>query len=152
LIGQLIAMNAMDSPAAQEGRHAMDRDSLGDGGKLVWDFLTLFAKRRYGEANAYLAPGCEMLFPGGLVFTDCTELPRRSDAIYRWVKKDFARIDEFAMAEGTLVYNFGGLRGEWADGTPFSGIRYIDRFEIRDGRIVDQKVWNDLAIAIAARS
>jgi hypothetical protein len=129
----------------------MTRDSLGAGGRLVWDFLTLFAERRYAEANAFLAPGCGMLFPGGTVFTDCRDLPKRADAIYRWVKKDFERVDEFATAEGTIVYNYGGLRGEWADGTPFSGIRYIDRFLIRDGRIVDQKVWNDLAVAMVAR-
>ena len=40
---------------------------------------------------------------------------------------------------------------EAADETPFEGIRYIDRFLMRDGRIVDQKVWNDLAVAIVAR-
>jgi len=51
-----------------------------------------------------------------------------------------------------VVYNYGDLRGEWADGTPFSGIRYIDRFVVRDGRIVDQKVWNDLAIAMAQQA
>jgi len=145
-------VNAKDPALATDERHAMTRDSLGAGGQLVWDFLTLFAQRRYADANAYLAPGCRMLFPGGATFTDCTDLPKRADAIYRWVKKDFERVDEFTTPEGTIVYNFGGLRGEWTDGTPFSGIRYIDRFLIRDGRIVDQKVWNDLALAMAARA
>ena len=147
-------MNAKDESTPQNDTsvvHAMTRESLGEGGKLVWDFLTLFAERRYAEANAFLAPGCAMLFPGGTVFTDCTDLPKRSSAMYRWVKKEFARVDEFEAADGTVVYNHGGLRGEWADGTPFEGIRYIDRFLIRDGRIIDQKVWNDLAVAIAGR-
>jgi hypothetical protein len=132
--------------------HAMTRESLGAGGRLVWDFLSLFAERRYAEANAFLAPGCGMLFPGGVVYTDCTELPKRASTIYRWVKKEFERVDEFEAADGTVVYNYGGLRGEWLDGTPFEGIRYIDRFLIRDGRIVDQKVWNDLGVAVAARA
>lgn len=131
--------------------HAMSRESLGAGGKLVWDFLSLFADRRYAEANAFLAPGCRMLFPGGVVYTDCTELPKRASTMYRWVKKEFERFDEIETADGTVVYNHGGLRGEWADGTPFEGIRYIDRFLIRDGRILDQKVWNDLGVAVAAR-
>ena len=74
-------MNAKDPAAATDERHAMSRDSLGAGGKLTWDFLTLFAQRRYAEANAYLAPGCQMLFPGGMAFTDCTHLPRRADAL-----------------------------------------------------------------------
>ncbi|MGE0313753.1 MAG: hypothetical protein AB7P21_19245 [Lautropia sp.] len=143
-------MNQQQAAPGAASNHRMSRDALGPGGQLVWDFLTLFAQRRYREANAYLAPGCEMLFPGGVVFTDCEELPKRAGATYRWVKKDFERFDEYRADDGTVVYNYGSLRGEWADGTPFDGIRYIDRFLIRDGRIVDQKVWNDLAAAKAA--
>jgi hypothetical protein len=132
--------------------HAMSRDSLGDAGMLCWDFLTLFAEQRYAEANAYLAPRCTMLFPGGAVFTDCTALPKRAATIYRWVKKAFERIDELASDEGAIVYNYGTLYGEWLDGTPFAGVRYIDRFVVRDGKITDQKVWNDLCLAASARA
>ena len=141
-------MNLRDQPIV----HAMARESLGAAGQLVWDFLTLFAEQRYAEANAYLAPGCQMLFPGGVVFTDCTELPVRAALIYRWVKKVFERFDEHQTPDGTVVYNYGGLRGEWLDGEPFEGVRYIDRFLVRNGRIVDQKVWNDLCLAAAARA
>ncbi|MGE0315300.1 MAG: hypothetical protein AB7P21_27105 [Lautropia sp.] len=143
-------MTQQDEAPAAPSNHRMSRDALGAGSQLVWDFLTLFAQRRYAEANAYLAPGCEMLFPGGVVFTDCQDLPKRADTIYRWVMKDFDRFDEYQADDGTVVYNYGNLRGEWTDGTPFDGIRYIDRFLIRDGRIVDQKVWNDLAVTKAA--
>ena len=31
------------------------------------------------------------------------------------------------------------------DGTPYQNIRYVDRFTVRDGKIVDQMVWNDMA-------
>jgi hypothetical protein len=110
-------MDLRDPPAV----HAMARDGLGPAGQLVWDFLTLFAERRYAEANAYLAPGCQMLFPGGAVFTDCTELPVRAASIYRWVKKVFERFDEHETPAGTVVYNYGGLFGEWLDGEPFAG-------------------------------
>ncbi|HKU45286.1 MAG TPA: nuclear transport factor 2 family protein [Burkholderiales bacterium] len=127
--------------------HAVARESLGPAGQLVWDFLTLFAERRYAEANAYLAPGCRMLFPGGTLFTDCTDIPGRAAATYRWVKKVFEHFDEHDTPEGTVVYNFGGLRGEWADGEAFEGVRYIDRFLVRGGKIADQKVWNDLCLA-----
>lgn len=150
-------MNAGPTPAeaaafrARPAVHAMTRESLGEGGRLVWDFLALFAERRYAEANAYLAPGCVMLFPGGTTFTDCTELPERAAATYQWVKKEFERIDEQGCANGVVVYNFGHLRGQWADGALFSGIRYIDRFLIRAGKIVDQKVWNDLAVVASQR-
>ena len=92
-----------------------------------------------------------MLFPGGVVLTDCRQLPQRSATLYRRVEKVFERIDEFVASDGVVVYNYGTLRGEWLDGTTFEGIRYIDRFLIRDGRIADQKVWNDLFVAASAR-
>jgi hypothetical protein len=69
-----------------------------------------------------------MLYPGGIVFTDCTEIPRRAAASYRLVQKVFERFDEHETPEGTVVYSFGGLRG-----------------------VADKKVWNDLCLAAAAR-
>jgi hypothetical protein len=131
--------------------HAMQREVLGDAGKLIWDFLTLFADLRYADANNYLASGARMQFPGGLVFFDCTELPRRTSGIYRWVKKRFERIDELEFSDEVIVYNSGTLYGEWLDGQAFDGVRYIDRFVVRDGKIADQQVWNDLCVADAAR-
>jgi len=131
--------------------HAMQRQVLGEAGKLVWDFLTLLAELRFAEANSYLAPGARMLFPGGHEFFDCTALPRRALEIYRWVAKRFERIDEFATTDEVIVYNYGTLRGAWLDGQPFDGVRYIDRFVVRDGRITDQQVWNDLCLAATAR-
>lgn len=142
-------MNAKDG--LTDNRHRISRDSLGEGGRLVWDFLTLFAERRYADANRYLAEGARMVFPGGVVYTDCTELPKRASSHYRWVKKAFERFDESEAADGTVVYCYGTLYGEWPDRTPFNGVRYIDRFLIRDGKIVDQEVWNDLCLAAAAR-
>ncbi len=46
---------------------------------------------------------------------------------------------------GAVVYCYGTLNGEWPDGTQFSGIRFIDRFVVKDGLLEDQRVWNDLA-------
>ena len=33
----------------------------------------------------------------------------------------------------TVVYSIGTLHGEWPDGTPFEGNRYVDRYVVRDG-------------------
>jgi limonene-1,2-epoxide hydrolase len=49
--------------------------------------------------------------------------------------------DDFAML---FPGGFGTLYGEWPDGRAFEGIRFIDRFVVRGGRLADQKVWNDL--------
>ena len=43
------------------------------------------------------------------------------------------------------LYYIGALHGELNDGSPYSGIRFVDRFTVRDGRLVDQMVWNDMA-------
>jgi hypothetical protein len=112
--------------------------------QVVKDYLGAMEARDLARAKAFLAPGFAMLFPGGLVFTQLEELVERSKPRYRFVKKTYERFDEAGSAEGSVVYCFGTLYGEWPDGTPFSGIRFIDRFTVRDGRLVDQKVWNDI--------
>ena len=113
--------------------------------QLVKDYLAAMEARDLALAKTFLAPGFVMLFPGGLVFTQLEELVARSKPRYRFVKKTYERFDEAAAADGSVVYCFGTLYGEWPDGKAFSGIRFIDRFTVRDGRLIDQKVWNDLA-------
>ncbi|MGB1877264.1 MAG: hypothetical protein ACPHGY_10195, partial [Rhodospirillaceae bacterium] len=53
--------------------------------------------------------------------------------------------DEFQDGDETVVYSTGMLNGEALDGSAISEVRYIDRFVFRDGLMVDQQVWNDLA-------
>ena len=48
-------------------------------------------------------------------------------------------------ADETIVYSIGTLYGAWPDRTPFEGNRYVDRFVVKDGRIVKMDVWNDSA-------
>ena len=52
----------------------------------------------------------------------------------------------------TIVYNIGTLYGEWPDGTPFEGNRYVDRFVVRGGKIVQMDVWNDSAERLLTRN
>ena len=44
----------------------------------------------------------------------------------------------------STVFCFGTLSGSWLDGTGFSGIRFVDRFELEGETIVSQMVWNDI--------
>ena len=64
---------------------------------------------------------------------------------YKWVKKKMERTDVVAGEGETIVYNLGTLYGEWPDGTSFDGNRYVDRFVVRGGKIVQMDVWNDSA-------
>jgi ketosteroid isomerase-like protein len=71
---------------------------------------------------------------------------------YKWVKKKMERTDVVAGEGETIVYNLGTLYGEWPDGTPFDGNRYVDRFVVRDGKIVQMDVWNDSAERLLLRA
>jgi len=51
----------------------------------------------------------------------------------------------FPWGAPDAVYCTGTLEGVWLDGRAFSGVRFIDRFEVAEGRIRRQDVWNDLA-------
>lgn len=87
-----------------------------------------------------------MHFPGGSSMQRLEQLVQWASSRYRSVAKDFERFDESRTDEGAVVYCLGTLRGVWLDGAAFSGIRFIDRFEIAQGLIQRQDVWNDLAL------
>jgi hypothetical protein len=64
-------------------------------------------------------------------------------------------MDRFDVVPGqdeTIVYSLGTLYGEWPDGEPFEGNRYVDRFVVRDGLIVKMDVWNDSAERLLQRN
>lgn len=111
----------------------------------ISNFLRLLEARDLEAASAHLAPNVTITFPGGRTFADLEEQVASSAGRFRGVRKTFDRFDVSADGDRTIVYVFGTLSGEAIDGTPFSGVRYLDRFELVDDRIVDQKVWNDLA-------
>ena len=114
-----------------------------DGAAVVHAYLAAMEARDLASARAFLGEGFHMTFPGGIRLTTLEELVAWSRPRYRFVKKTYDRFD----ALGSLVYCFGTLHGEWPDGTPFQGIRFIDRFELSGGRIVRQDVWNDMGEA-----
>ncbi len=101
-------------------------------------------RRDLAAAKAFLAPGFAMTFPGGAQMTSLEDLIEWSKTRYRRVEKTYERFDEVTDGDETVVYCFGTLSGEWLDGAPFSGIRFIDRFTVKDGLFVEQMVWNDM--------
>lgn len=116
--------------------------------ETVTAYLRAMEDRDLDRAKSFLAPGHESVFPGGVHLSAPEEVVAWAAPRYRWVKKRFEGLDE----AGDVVYCYGTLYGEWPDGTPFEGIRYIDRFEIADGRIARSFVWNDLAEVRALRA
>lgn len=112
---------------------------------VVRRYLAAMEDRDLALAESMLAPGFWMQFPGPATFTSLSQLIEWAKPRYRFVKKTYDRFDEAPAAEGTIVYCYGTLGGEWPDGAAFGGIRFIDRFTVAGGKLIDQTVWNDLA-------
>lgn len=113
--------------------------------EVVSHFLEAMQQRDLPRAQAFLASGFTMCFPGGARFSSLEELVAWGRTRYRQVAKRFERFDECWAPDGTVVYCHGTLHGTWLDGAEFEGIRFIDRFIVRDGLLQQQDVWNDLA-------
>ena len=96
-------------------------------------------------AARYIADQLEITFTGGRKYRHPRETAAFNAARYKWVKKKMERTDVVPGRAETIVYNLGTLYGEWPDGTPFEGNRYVDRFVVRGGKIVQMDVWNDSA-------
>lgn len=105
-------------------------------------------------ARTFMAPEVQIFFTGARLFREPAGVTAFNAARYRWVKKKFERTDVVAGCtdDEALVYNTGTLYGEWPDGQPFSGNRYVDRFVVRAGKIVRMEVWNDSAEILLVRA
>jgi hypothetical protein len=103
-------------------------------------------------AARYIADELEITFTGGRKYHHPRETTAFNAKRYKWVKKRMERTDVVPGAGETIVYNLGTLHGEWPDGTPFDGNRYVDRFVVRGGKIVQMDVWNDSAERLLTRA
>lgn len=109
-------------------------------------FLEALEDRDLEAASSMLAPGASIVFPGARPFADLNEIVAWARQRYQWVRKTIERIDSVSLGEGEIVvYVSGQLYGVNLNGVEFAGVRFIDRFSLRDGLILSQEVWNDLA-------
>lgn len=118
----------------------------GDVAQLVENYLGLCEARELEAASALLAADATIVFPGGTRYRSLDEMVADAATRYHAVRKR-RQIPLVATCEdgSALVLSRGTLEGEAFDGRPFSGIRYVDVFLVRDGRIHEQHVFNDLA-------
>jgi hypothetical protein len=114
--------------------------------KLVEEYLRLLMVPDPEAARRYIGPELEIRFTGNRLMRDPAECAAFNAKRYKWVKKKFERTDVCPLSETeAVVYQIGTLYGEWPDGTPFEGNRYVDRYLVRDGVILSMDVWNDSA-------
>jgi len=91
-----------------------------------------------------LADDVRIVVPGG-AFEGPDAATRLLDHLaprYDWAAKEFNRWIE---TESSAV-SIGTLYGVDNDGGEFEGVRYVDVFDVEDGRIVRWEFWNDLAV------
>ena len=127
--------------------------SIRDPVQVVRDYLAAMERRDLAAAGAMLAPGFVMTFPGGRRLETLEQLVESAKTRYRSARKTYERFDvapdvdlgAASAGDASIVYCFGTLHGELLSGEPYSGIRFIDRFTVAGGRLVDQQVWNDMA-------
>lgn len=130
----------------------MPSDETAESAAIVEAFLTASMIPDPETAAQYIAEPLKLTFTGGRRFNhprDCTAFNAKR---YKWVKKAMERSDVVPGRGETIVYNIGTLYGEWPDGTPFEGNRYVDRFVVRGGKIVQMDVWNDSAERLLTRN
>ena len=113
---------------------------------IVRTYLELMESRDLDAAAEFLDPGVVITFPGDRTFRNLHDQVASSAGRFEFVRKTFDRVDVVETDDdAVVVYAFGTLAGRNLQGTDFAGIRFIDRFTLVDGLIVDQMVWNDLA-------
>jgi hypothetical protein len=120
-------------------------------GEIVNEFLRLIMIPDPASASRYTAPDMKIIFTGKRAMRAPAECTQFNASRYKWVKKSIERtdvvissVDEAARGE-TVVYSIGTLYGQWPDGTPFEGNRYVDRYVVTHGLITQMDVWNDSA-------
>jgi hypothetical protein len=125
---------------------------------VVDEFLRLIMIPDPVAASRFTAPDLKIIFTGKRAMSAPAQCTQFNASRYKWVKKRIERTDvviaspdEQARGE-TVVYSIGTLYGEWPDGTPFEGNRYVDRYVVKNGLITDMGVWNDSAEWILVRA
>lgn len=135
----------MSAAASAKAAFIAPTDETAEAAAIVEAFLVASMVPDPETAARYISPELAITFTGGRKYSHPRETTAFNAGRYKWVKKQMQRTDVVAGVSETIVYNLGTLYGEWPDGTAFEGNRYVDRFVVRGGKIVQMDVWNDSA-------
>lgn len=113
---------------------------------IVETFLAQIGDGQLDSAQMALAPDARITFPGNAVHADLAAMRAASRSRYRWVNKHRDDYIAHERGDGTIhVISTGRVYGENLHGVFFDGVRYVDLFVLKDGLIIRQDVYNDLA-------
>ena len=137
--------------------HAISSDPA-NAAEVVNEFLRLIMLPDPIAASRYTAPGMKILFTGGRAMSAPSDCTKFNASRYKWVKKRIERTETVITGSNGatpgefVVYSLGTLYGEWPDGTPFEGNRYVDRYVVKSALITHMDVWNDSAEWLLVRA
>ena len=120
--------------------------------EMVEQFMLASMQGDRAVTDKLMSPDIEVTFAGGLKLEKPEDIKAVNSRRYRTVAKTIERYDVVFGDDEIVVYSLGTLHGEWPDGEPFEGNRYIDRFTIKGGKIVKMDVWNDSAERLLERA
>ncbi len=112
--------------------------------KLVQNYLNATSDRRMDDAATYLSDDAVLVFPQGR-FDDLEKMAAAMAGRYSTISKTYDTWDVMDSEGESIVIATGTLSGLNTHQVAFADIRFCDRFVVRDGRICEQHVWNDLA-------
>jgi len=112
---------------------------------IVSNFLSASMKPDPITAARYMSEGVIIVFTGNRSMSSTMDITKFNSSRYRWVKKQLGTFDCMDKGDHVVVYSTGTLYGQWPDGTEFKNNRYVDRFEVKNNKIVRMDVWNDSA-------
>ena len=118
---------------------------MSDAVETVKTFLDALMRRDMDSVSGLLGPGFRMTVSGGHVFTSPAEFAAFSKGRHKGARKKNTQYDAMHGEDCTVVYARGSMAGTWNDDSVFEGVRYIDRFEVAHGKIVDMRVWSDMS-------
>ena len=122
--------------------------------ELVNEYLRIVMVPDPEGAMRFVSPDLQIRFTGNRAMTAPADCSAFNAGRYKWVKKKIEKTELVAggSPDETVVYSVGTLYGEWPDGTPFAGNRYVDRYVVSQGLITRLDVWNDSAEWLMVRA
>lgn len=121
---------------------------------LINEYLRILMIPDPAGVKHFVSPDLRIRFTGNRAMRSPADCSAFNASRYRWVKKKIEKTEVVSNGSdaATVVYSLGTLYGEWPDGTPFEGNRYVDRYVVSHGLITEMDVWNDSAEWLMVRA
>jgi len=152
---ELITIMTHEMPASNYCRGRSMRQpapALPDPCEIVNTFLHHLGSRDLNKAREYCHSDFQMIFPDSAPMTTLEALMDWSSQRYTSIEKNNMTFEALhSPGDESIVYCRGTLSGVFRNGSKFNNVRFIDRFELINGTITQQQVWNDLGEVMRKR-